>query len=52
MEMNYRLNMLWKLLTELEYFMNDKNPAIEILVQNLVYEIAKEMNETLEKEEK
>ncbi len=47
MEPNYRLNELWHLLKELEPFMDDKNPAINVLVQNLVYEIAKELNEKL-----
>ena len=42
-----RLNVLWKLMTELEPFMEDTNPAIEVLVQNLVYEISKEMRELL-----
>ena len=42
-----RLNILFGLLTDIEPFMNDENKAIEVLVQNLVYEITKEMNEKL-----
>lgn len=44
---NMRLNILFGLLTDIEPFMNDENKAIEVLVQNLVYEITKEMNEKL-----
>lgn len=42
-----RANILFGLLTDIEPFMNDDNKAIEVLVQNLVYEIAKELNHTL-----
>lgn len=51
MKIPVRLQQLMNILPHLEKFMNDENPAIEVLVQNLVYEIAKELNETLDEGE-
>jgi len=40
---NVRLRKLLKLLMDMEYFMDDENPAIRVLVKNLVYEIGVEL---------